>query len=214
MSSKVWDSFTRIFHFSQLLLLATMWYSGEQGDFELHFLAGYALLALWLTRIIWGLFGSQTSRFSHFLISPRAIFRAWKDKTLLQPQAGHNPLAGYMILAMLLTLGVQLISGLFATDDVFTEGPLYAYASDGLATTLDSLHAQNFNLLLGLIALHAIAALVHVARGDNVIKSIVSGRKPLALPTPLHWRHSGFALCLWALLFGLLFFGWNPSELS
>ena len=44
---------------------------------------------------------------------------------------GHNPLGGYMVIVLLGSLVLQLSTGLFATDDIFTEGPLiYLVSSD------------------------------------------------------------------------------------
>ncbi len=194
----IWDNFTRIYHISQLLLLATLWYSAEEANFELHFQCAFTLLGLWCSRIIWGLFGSDTSRFSHFIRSPLSIFKAWKDKTLSKPYPGHNPVAGYMVMALLITLGVQLFTGLFATDDVLAEGPLYYSFSESFAEKMDSLHHSNFDILLVLVIIHAIAGFAHVFKGDNVLKAIFTGKK--ALPAQTHQpklRSSWIALLIW-----------------
>lgn len=176
---KVWDRFTQIFHASQLILLALLWYSGEEAEFELHFICGFILLGLWLTRLVWGFIGSETSKFNNFIKTPFAVLHAWRHNKITEPHIGHNPVGGYMVLALLTAIGLQIITGLFASDDVFSEGPLYAMASDSLASTMDSLHHLNFNILLGLVALHALAGIFHVLRGDNVIAAIITGHKRL-----------------------------------
>ena len=140
---KVWDNFTRIYHISQLILLALLWYSGSEGDFENHFIYGFILLALIAARLIWGFIGSQSSRFSHFVKLP------WKfpfndKKALLHSNHGHSPVAGYMVIVLLFAICVQLTSGLFATDDVLAEGPLYSYFSDDTVEFFDSLTRLKF----------------------------------------------------------------------
>ena len=209
-SVKIWDNFTRIFHMSQLILLALLWYSGEQADFDLHFICGYLLLSLWLARIVWGFIGSESTRFSHFVKSPKHLFQ-WltqSDKRV----AGHNPVAGYMVIALLLLLGVQLISGLFATDDVLAEGPLLYYVSDELAESLDSLHNANFDWLLAIIAIHAIAAILHSVKADNVIRTILTGRSKEFKDVSLYFKSSYIPLIIWGLLFILLaYFGLNDD---
>ncbi len=212
-STKIWDNFTRIYHFSQLILLALMWYSGEQGDFELHFICGFALLALWGTRLLWGFIGSDTSRFTHFIKSPWAVIKAWRGNSITTPHIGHNPVGGYMVLALLISLGVQLFSGLFASDDVFSEGPLYSLFSESTAEQLDSLHHFNFNILLILIAVHALAGILHFFRGDNVLLAIVSGNKklPLKNSTSLSFKSALMPLVLWATLFTLLYSSWGTA---
>ena len=207
---KVWDNFTRLYHMSQLILLALLWYTGEQGDFELHFLCGYIMLSLWVSRIFWGVVGSQTSRFSSFIKSPLSALSWLKSPHRAYP--GHNPLAAYMIIALLLSLGLQLFSGLFATDDVLAEGPLLYSVSDSLAESLDSLHASNFDILLGLIAIHVIAALIHSWQSDNVIKTIITGYSHHMHSVQLAFRSSWIPILLWLSLFLLFSYLWLGDD--
>lgn len=199
---KVWDNFTRIYHVSQLILLALLWYSGDQGDFENHFIYGFILLALIATRLIWGVIGSQSSRFTHFVKLPwRLPFN--NKKALLHSNHGHSPIAGYMVIALLISVCVQLTSGLFATDDVLAEGPLYSYFSDETIEFFDSLHSSNFDVLLILVGIHAIAGLIHQFSGDNVITGILLGKKKADTTlsqSSLFWRSSIIALVIWGLL--------------
>jgi len=206
MQTRIWDTFTRIYHMSQLILLALLWYSGEQANFELHFTCGYLLLSLWLTRIFWGIFGSETSRFRHFIKSPKVAWQWFKRPDV--ELAGHNPLAGYMVIALLISLGVQLFSGLFATDDVLAEGPLLYYVSEDLAASLDSIHKDNFDWLLIFIFIHALAAIFHSIKADNVIKTILIGKTNIQLNKKLYFRSSIIPLLLWAILFALISYYW------
>lgn len=205
---KVWDNFTRIYHASQLILLALLWYSGDQGDFDNHFIYGFILLALIATRLIWGFIGSQSSRFSQFVKLPWQLpFN--NKKALLHSNNGHSPIAGYMVIVLLITICVQLTSGLFATDDVLAEGPLYSYFSDDTVEFFDRLHASNFDVLLVLAALHVIAGIFHQITGDNVITGILLGKKkadPVLSQKALFWRSSFIALTIWALLVAGVFY--------
>ncbi|WP_394172788.1 cytochrome b/b6 domain-containing protein [Thalassotalea litorea] len=213
---KIWDSFTRVYHISQLVLLACLWYTGEEGIFEWHFIAGFTLLALWLTRIFWGFAGSQTSRFSHFIKTPVAVVKAWRNNDIARPHVGHNPVGGYMVMALLLTLGLQLTTGLFSSDDVFSEGPLYAYVSEDIATFMVSWHKTLFDVLLILIGLHAIAGILHWIRGDNVIGAIFTGRKnktSLGDETQVQFKNGLIAIVIWVLLSAVVnYFGLNLSS--
>ncbi|TLU66654.1 hypothetical protein FE810_03840 [Thalassotalea litorea] len=215
-SVKVWDSFTRVYHLSQLVLLALLWYTGEEGIFEWHFIAGFTLLALWLTRIFWGFAGSQTSRFANFIKTPIAVVNAWRNNDIARPHVGHNPVGGYMVMALLLTLGLQLATGLFSSDDVFSEGPLYALVSDDIAAFMVSWHKTLFDVLLVLIGIHAIAGILHVVRGDNVIGAIFTGRKKqqmIAQPTQIQFKNGLIAICIWLILSAVVnYFGLNFSS--
>ncbi len=202
----IWDNFTRIYHMSQLILLALLWYSGEQADFELHFTCGYLMLSLFITRLVWGLIGSDTSRFVHFVKTPKTVLNSLKQKP--SPTHGHSPVAGYMVVALLLALGAQLFTGLFATDDVLAEGPLIYSVSDSFAESMDSLHHEIFNILLALIALHAVAGIVHSIKADNVIKVILTGKSSVHEPHSLSFKSVVVPLAIWAVLFGLMAYFW------
>ena len=182
-------------------MLALLWYSAEQAEFELHFSVGFCLIALWITRIMWGFIGSDTSRFKHFIQSPIMVLKAWKSNAIAKQHIGHNPIGGYMVMALLVSLGLQLFSGLFSSDDVFSEGPLYASASDSFNETMHAIHQSNFDLLLILISLHALAGILHLFRGDNVIWAIISGKKRLAIqPERLTFKKMLLPLMVWLLL--------------
>lgn len=197
---KIWDNFTRIYHLSQLVLLALLWYTGENAEFEWHFICGFTLAGLWLSRLVWGVIGSDTSKFAHFIRSPISVLKTWKNNSITTSHPGHNPVGGYMVMFLLLCLGLQLFTGLFASDDVFTEGPLYSMVSESFAESMDSLHHQTFNILLVLISLHALAGVFHVLRGDNVIGAILTGKKKIKQSVaPLHFKPTVVPLIIWAL---------------
>ncbi len=152
---KVWDAPVRLFHWLLVLLFAFQIFSANvKGDWmEWHMRSGYAILALVLFRILWGFAGSGTARFSTFLAGPSAAI-AFVKKLLARapaPSASHNPLGGWMVLALLLALLFQVGTGLFANDDVLVEGPLASLVSKATSDQLTSWHYWNVNLLLLLI---------------------------------------------------------------
>ncbi|WP_371376587.1 cytochrome b/b6 domain-containing protein [Thalassotalea aquiviva] len=203
MKIRVWDNFTRIYHMAQLVLIAVLWYSAEEALFDLHFSCAFILFGLWLTRLVWGFVGSESSRFSQFIKSPISVCKHLLKREQRPNHLGHNPIGGYMVLALLLSLGLQLVTGLFASDDVFSEGPLYPFFSESLVAQMDSLHHANFNVLLFLIGLHMSAGVLHLIKGDNVIWAIISGvKKDTAVNAnkPLKFKSSWLALLLWGVL--------------
>ena len=119
----VWDWPTRAFHWAIVLIVPAMWATHKLERMDVHILLGQAMLGLVLFRLIWGLIGSSTARFSGFVRGPRAVARylAGRGGTVF----GHNPLGGWSVLAMLPLLAVQVGLGLFATDeDGLVSGPL------------------------------------------------------------------------------------------
>jgi cytochrome b len=181
---KVWDVPVRLFHWALVLLFAFMIFSGKvKGDWmEWHMRAGYAILALVLFRILWGFAGSTHARFSSFLAGPSACI-AFARKLLARapaPSAGHNPLGGWMVLALLLALLFQTGTGLFANDDILIEGPLASLVTKARSDQLTGWHYWNFNLLLALAAAHIIAVLYHAGfMKENLIGAMFTGVKRL-----------------------------------
>ena len=158
---RVWDVPVRLFHWLLLALIGFSWWSGEQGNewMEYHGWSGYAILTLVLFRIAWGFVGSDTARFAHFVRGPRISYAYFRSVLQRRPEVylGHNPLGGWMILSLMLVLLVQAMTGLFGNDDDAYEAPLSHWLSHDTSSLITTLHAYNFDLLLGLIGLHVAA---------------------------------------------------------
>ncbi len=162
---RVWDLPTRIFHWSLAGLVAFSFTTGRVGGdwMDWHLKSGYAVLVLLGFRIAWGLVGSETARFARFLRGPRAAL-AYARETLAGRHpfvAGHNPLGGWMVLAMLLALAFQAATGLFSDDQIATQGPLAVKVSDDTVSRMSALHSANEWLLVALVALHVIAIVTY-----------------------------------------------------
>ena len=173
---KVWDIATRVFHWAMVCLLAGLWWTADIGEMQWHQVLAYLLMTLIVFRLIWGFIGSDTAKFSDFFVSPKKALAYIKAKPT-PLSLGHNPLGGYMVIALLSLLVLQLVTGLFATDDIFTEGPLMYLVSSDTAGWLTWVHKTNFNVILALAAVHIIAVVIHVLKGDNILKSMFSGYK-------------------------------------
>jgi cytochrome b len=183
-STPVWDLPVRLFHWSLALLVAFQYYSGNVGGnvMRWHMIAGYAILTLVLFRVGWGLGGSTTARFSHFVAAPRAVLEFARRFLARAPAvyAGHNPLGGWMVLALLAALAVQAGSGLFANDDISTEGPLAAMVSKAVSDRMTGIHVWTQWLLVALVALHVCAVLYHWrVLKENLIGAMFTGAKRL-----------------------------------
>ncbi len=183
---RVWDLPVRLFHWTLVVLMVVSFFSGRAaGDWlKLHFWSGYAILALVLFRIAWGFVGSTTARFADFVKGPSAAVAHLRD--LLgagRPrEAGHNPLGGAMVVALLFAVLLQVTAGLFSadTDTGTTTGPLAALVADKWIERATAFHTYWINVLLVMVALHVLAVVVYLAwKRQNLIGAMVSGRKPL-----------------------------------
>ncbi len=193
---KVWDGWVRLVHWSIVLLLGLSWWSIQTGRMQLHYLSGYTILALVLFRIGWGFVGSDTARFSQFLRSPLAALRHLREfrRRELEPEIGHNPAGGWMVLILLLLLLAQPLTGLFANTGYGDYGPLAKSVSEETSDWLTGLHHRNFKLILAAASLHILAVAAHaLLKGQNLVRPMLTGRKPLPatatpprLGSPLH----------------------------
>ena len=181
---KVWDLPVRLFHWSLVVLVVFSFTTGNLGGdwMEWHLRSGYSILALVLFRIVWGLTGSQTARFSEFVHGPKRVLGY--ARSLLRGSApfhaGHNPMGGLMIVLLLSLLAVQTTTGLFADDEVATRGPLTDKVSDAMVRLFTRVHRINVKVLVACVALHICAALYYLmAKKDNLIKPLITGTKAI-----------------------------------
>lgn len=183
---RVWDLPVRLFHWTLVVLLAVSYFTARAGGewMKFHFWSGYAIFALVLFRIAWGFVGSTTARFTDFIKGPSAAIVHLKD--LLgrgRPrEAGHNPVGGLMVVALLLAVLLQVVAGLFAADtDMGTvNGPLALIVADKWVERATAFHKFWINVLLWMVALHVLAAIVYLVwKKQNLIGAMVTGRKPL-----------------------------------
>jgi len=200
---KVWDLPVRLFHWSLVLLVVASFVTGKLGGtwLEWHFRSGYCILTLVLFRIIWGMAGSQTARFSDFLHGPaRVIAYARSLPGGRSPfHAGHNPMGGLMIVLMLILLLVQATTGLYADDDIASRGPLADKASGAIVSLFTTVHRININVILASVALHICAALFYLlVKKDNLIGPMITGSKavPDDHPAPSLSGHASAAIIL------------------
>jgi cytochrome b len=184
----VWDLPTRLFHWLLVTLVIASFATGKIGGLWMqhHMWSGYTIFGLLLFRVAWGFVGGRHARFSDFVCGPGAVLRY--AQTMLRRDApkhlGHNPLGGWSVLAMLIALLVQAVTGLFANDDIFIEGPLYPWVSKAASDWLTHIHKLNQEIILLLVAVHVAAVFFYlILKHENLIRPMFTGRK--------HWHAEG-----------------------
>ena len=177
---RVWDIYTRLFHWLLVIGIAYQYYSAEISDTSIdnHALVGYGLLGLIIWRILWGFVGPNPARFSHFVTSPKALLRYLAlNQSQSLPRIIH--LGAFAVLLFLLMIALQSISGLFMTDDILFSGVLYGWLDDGVNESIQWFHNNSFNALIALITIHVIAVIVHAKTSEPyIINAMIHGKKP------------------------------------
>jgi cytochrome b len=186
---KAWDWPTRLFKWSLVALVALAWISQAYRDMSLtwHRWNGYAILILLVFRLLWGFVGSSTARFSAWVSWPWTALKYGLDlvRGRGRPYLSHNPLAAWMILALLGFVGAQAIAGLFTVDHNGIFGGPFAALDPledptPLQRALSRFHHRGYNLLLALITLHVLVNLFYqFVKKDPIIKAMITGEKPV-----------------------------------
>ncbi|MFY8274529.1 cytochrome b/b6 domain-containing protein [Pseudoalteromonas sp. SSDWG2] len=202
---KVWDGFVRFFHWALVACLAGLYVSAEQGLMELHFVLGYTTTALLVTRLVWGVFGSDTARLSALLNGPKAVVQALRSSDV---NAGHNAAGGYMVLLFFVLVLVQVTTGFMTTDDILTDGPLVQYVPYAWVEWASSWHKQNFDLLLIAIGLHIAAIVFYALRGKKLVPAMVTGRNS-QINQKVVIKPSWPAFVIFVAIFALIMFTWG-----
>ena len=182
MSKKlIWDLPIRIVHWLLTVLIFGSWYTVTvTGDMERHMLIGQIILCLLVFRVVWGFVGTRYAKFSSFVFGPRTIL-AYARSILSRSgggYAGHNPLGFLAVFAMLLLIGIQVTTGLFATDGDFYEGPLNHLVSGRTGNQITDIHYLNFDVLAIMIGIHIVAIFFYLLyKRENLISPMFTGKK-------------------------------------
>jgi cytochrome b len=184
---RVWDPLVRLFHWSLAGAFLTAFLAGDDW-LNLHVPAGYTVLGLVLFRLVWGVIGTRHARFTDFVRSPAVMLAYLRDAVAVRARRylGHNPAGGAMVIALLASLTSTAVSGLALYGYAEFSGPLAGlmYSMPGwLGNTLEDVHEffANFTLLLVLLHLAGVA-LTSLQHGENLVRSMFTGRKQQELP--------------------------------
>ena len=177
MKIRIWDLPTRLFHWTLVMAIIGSFITADDGgnSLEWHAKFGYFILSLLLFRLVWGFVGGYYARFLNFIKSPKTAI-AYLRKPSEVP--GHNPLGAFSVVALLGFLLLQGITGLFTSDDIAFEGPLYKYVSSSLSELLSSVHRFNESVLIVLVCAH-IGAIVYYrwVKKVDLLKPMLTGDK-------------------------------------
>lgn len=204
----VWDVPIRLFHWTLAALIGFSWWSAKNDHIEWHLYSGFGILSLLIFRLAWGLVGSSTARFANFVRGPAGV-RAYLRDTAGWKAAGHTPLGGLSVIALLGAVLVQVGLGLFAVDeDGLNEGPLARYVSIDAADQVRDIHEIWFKVVLALIILHVGAILYYrLVQNKKLTGAMITGNDQLE-PGVKPMRPGKYWVALLCLLAGIATTRW------
>ena len=181
----VWDPVTRIWHWLLAASVITGWTIGEFGTFsiiEWHIYVGYCTGALVVFRYAWGWIGPVPVRHRTLFASLRDVPPYVRQVGYRRPSGvpGHNPVGALSVIAMVLALTIQVVTGLFSEDDdeFFFSGPLASEVSSGTVETMTDIHHLFSEVVLVLVGLHVAAILFYLVwKRENLVTPMLHGRK-------------------------------------
>ena len=196
----VWDLPTRIFHWTFGVSIAGAYISGERGALDVHELFSLLALGLIVFRLIWGVVGYETARFSNFLHAPAAILAYLRSVIARKsvPHAGHNPLGGLAVVGLLSVMGAMAVTGLWTGDDILYEAPMPLLGiAPEWAAPMGSWHQDIHKGVIAIVAVHVLAILAHrLWLGERLVGRMVSGGTAAQSPTR---RQTALGLALLAI---------------
>ena len=202
-STARWDPLVRLTHWGIAAAVVANGLLSEEGS-AVHVWIGYAAGALLAVRLLWGVVGTRSARFSSFPPSPRAAVRHIRDmaaRTHVEHRS-HNPLGALMVYALWAALAVVVASGIAmdqsgavgrhavaaserSTEDEELESE-HAEAEHGdgegsaAGEMIEEVHEIAANLLFLLAALHVAGVAFESRRvGGGLVGAMITGpRKP------------------------------------
>lgn len=201
---KVWDFPTRIFHwtFAVAVVLAFVSSEADGAAFWIHVYSGTILLGFIVFRAIWGVIGSRYAQFGDFVHGPdKVVDYAQRLMTFRPPHSvGHNPLGGWMVMALLGVVLLAVLTGMMTTEDGYV-GPL-AHIGGGL---FGEAHEGIGSFVMVLVGAHIVGVLVHgLISRENLPRAMMTGDKHVPADVPAEdIKPVGFVRPLIALAFAM-----------
>lgn len=182
----IWDWPIRIWHWLFATSITGSLTLGLMSDITLmewHMRLGYFALGLLLFRLGWAIWGGRYARLTTFRATPARFFAHFRGRGGGEPRTAPGAALAVLLMGL---VTAQAVSGLYTTDEIFTEGPLVRHGGDDLVDAMTSLHHQLFWGVLALIGVHLLAHVIYALRRDPTPLSMFTGRKRVAAEPVRH----------------------------
>ncbi|MDR3056412.1 MAG: cytochrome b/b6 domain-containing protein [Zoogloeaceae bacterium] len=178
---KLWDLPTRLFHWLLVASIAALFITIKvdmDNGIGWHAKIGLFVVGLIAFRLAWGFIGSTYARFFQFFPTPSKIIAYLKGEW---HELGHNPLGALSVFALLALTAAQAGLGLFTSDDISFQGPLYGLIDGELALTFTGWHRWLAYGLLAFVGLHVASILFYkLVKKHNMVIPMLTGKTEVA----------------------------------
>ena len=181
--SYIWSLPTRVFHWLFVLFILLAFLTRDEDRLlNYHAVIGYAILILLIFRAFWGIFGPKHSLFKDFsntIPNVKEFLKNIFEEN--QKYIGHNPLASYVLITMLIVAFLTVITGVLAFGVQEGKGIL-AFLNTPYFKEMKlfkEIHEFFSNLFIALIIAHVLGVIVDrlLHKKDETLNSIITGYK-------------------------------------
>jgi cytochrome b len=184
-----WGWAHRLWHWLFAIAIVTSSYTGFVGGIDLmdwHVRSGVCVIALLLFRFGWACWGDHAVRLRRYRTSAVKIWRQLRYGAF-DPDDPHTAAGAAMAIAFTAFASIQAASGLFASDDISTDGPFAGRVGQAGVDVANAIHTRVFWIIWVLGAVHVGAIAWYRWRRDPVATSMgISSAH--AAPRQYGWR--------------------------
>jgi cytochrome b len=169
-----WGWAHRLWHWLLAIALVVSSYTGFVGGIELmdwHVRSGACIIALLLFRLGWACWGDPAVRVPRYRTSAVKIWRQLRNG-VVDPDNPHTAAGAAMAIALTTFASVQAGSGLFASDDISTDGPFAGRVGHAGVEIANAIHTRVYWVIWALAAVHIVAIGWYRWRGDPIASSM------------------------------------------
>lgn len=180
--SYIWSLPTRVFHLLLAFFILLSFLTDDDKLLNYHAIVGYSILILLLFRVCWGFIGPKYSLFKDFPANKNEakefLKNIFDDK---QKYIGHNPLASYVMIGMLVVAFIAIVTGVLTYGIQEGKGVL-SFLNNSFFRDMKlfkEIHEFFANLLIVLIVAHLAGVVVDrlLHKKHETLNSIVTGYK-------------------------------------
>ena len=219
--ARIWDLPTRLFHWAlvgAVVMSAKTGFFGPANALNLHIWSGYAIGALIVLRIVWGLFGSEFNRIDRIFSALRNLPEHIGGLVQLRPKhyLGHNPVGSLMIIALVVVLMSMVATGMTLLGGQEKQGLFAGVVTFATARLIKPVHEWLAYLLMAMIAVHLLGVLTEIVLlRVPLVRGMFTGWLPAPADAPRNrWRTARPGLAAVGAIFAAIALGGLALPLS
>jgi len=188
-----WGWVHRLWHWSFAAAIVVSSVTGFIGSIELmewHVRSGVCVIVLLLFRFGWWCWGDPAVRLRQYRTSAARVWRQLRGRA--GTTAPHTAAGAAMAIALIGLVAVQAASGLFASDDIVTDGPYARRVGAAGIDIANAFHTRVYVLIWVLAVVHVTAITWYALRGDPIATSM--GPATASAAPRQHWLRASLTL--------------------